>query len=243
MGKEGTGAVLRISRRANGEPEIFHSLQGEGPAMGTPSVFVRLALCNLACTWCDTKYTWDWSNYDYKNEVMELSCEQVADFVLRYECRHVVLTGGEPLLQQVGLASLVRSLKAREFSFEVETNGTIAPIPQLVRYIDEWNVSPKLANSGNPLQHREVAQVVGSFARLPNAYFKFVVAERADLGEIAELVSKYGIPRERVLLMPEGRTAATLQRREPWLSRVWIEQGFRYTPRLHILLWGDRRGT
>ena len=235
--------TLKVSRQPGGEPEIFHSLQGEGASIGTPSVFLRLALCNLICTWCDTKYTWDWQHYDYENEVIELSLEQVEESIVRYDCPRLVITGGEPLLQQGGLVPLVSSLKKRGFTFELETNGTIVPAPQLRQGIDQWNVSPKLATSGNLPNRREAPQALHSFGCLTNAYFKFVVVERSDLQEVRALVLKHGLPRERVILMPEGQTPVALQDRSHWLSQTCIEEGFRYSPRLHILLWGDRRGT
>ena len=237
------GAMLKVSRRPGGEPEIFYSLQGEGPSVGTPSVFLRLALCNLTCTWCDTKYTWDWRHYDYRQEVVELTPAQVEETVLEYDCRHLVITGGEPMLQQKGLASVVGPLKERGYSFEVETNGTIAPGPSLALAVDQWNVSPKLANSGNGEGRREVPQALRAFARLSNTYFKFVVAEYGDLHEVRTLVDRYGLQRERVILMPEGRNDAALAEKSRWLSQACIEEGFRFTPRLHILLWGDKRGT
>ncbi len=238
----GPSVSLKVSRQPDGEPEIFHSLQGEGPASGTPSVFLRLALCNLVCTWCDTKYTWDWRSHDYRTEVIELPLEQVERNILAYGCRHLVITGGEPLLQQGGLASLVRSLKGREFTFEVETNGTIAPHAELVEDVDQWNVSPKLENSGNALHRREVPGALDAFRRLPHSYFKFVVVESSDVEKVRELVERHDIPRDRVILMPEGRSRQALEHRSQWLSRVCIEEGFRFTPRLHILLWGDQRG-
>ena len=239
----GSNGQLKVSRQSGGAPEIFHSIQGEGATIGTPSVFLRLALCNLTCTWCDTKYTWDWRNHDYKSEVMELPVQQVEEMILTYRCHHLVITGGEPLIQQKRLAPLVGALKARGFFCEVETNGTIAPDSQLERDIDQWNVSPKLANSGNGLPLRQVPGALHAFARLPNTYFKFVVVERGDLGELRDLVQRYGLPRDRVILMPEGRTPQALRERSRWLSQVALEEGFRFTPRLHILLWGDRRGT
>ena len=241
-GGPGPGSSLKVSRQPSGEPEIFHSLQGEGASIGTPSVFLRLALCNLTCTWCDTKYTWDWRNYDYNEEVMELSLEQVEEEILRYGCRHLVITGGEPLLQQEALAPLVRSLKGMGFTFEVETNGTIAPSPDLEQDVDQWNVSPKLETSGNSGQRREVPETLRSLTRLSNTYFKFVVVEASDLDEVRLMTQKYDLPRERVILMPEGRTRATLDERGRWLSVLCTEQGFRFSPRLHILLWGDKRG-
>ena len=234
--------TLRVSRRPGGAPEIFYSLQGEGPALGTPSVFLRLALCNLVCTWCDTKYTWDWRNHDYRKEVVELTHERVQELVEGHGCRHMVITGGEPLLQQRALAPLVGSLKDRGFSFEVETNGTILPGPELAPHIDQWNVSPKLANSGNSPHRREVPRVLHAFSAMPNAYFKFVVVEPGDVEEVEALVGTYGLDRARVLLMPEGRTKRQLQDRSGWLSEVCVEKGFRFTPRLHVLLWGDERG-
>ena len=235
--------LLRVSRQPNGTPEIFCSLQGEGACMGTPSVFLRLALCNLVCTWCDTKYTWDWKHYDYKQEVIALSPEQIEEVVLTFGQRHMVITGGEPLLQQKGLGVLVRSLKERGFYFEVETNGTIAPEPSLVEAIDQWNVSPKLANSGNAAHRREVPDALHYFSGLTNAYFKFVIVNEEDLAEVRSLIGDYSLPKSRVILMPEGRTPSELEDKSKWLSRACIEEGFRYTPRLHILLWGDRRGT
>ena len=234
---------LKVSRQPNGEPEIFHSLQGEGASLGSPSVLLRLALCNLTCTWCDTKYTWDWRHYDYDKEVMELSLDQAKERILRYDCRHVVITGGEPLLQQQALAPLVRSLKGMGYTFEVETNGTIGPSPDLERDVDQWNVSPKLETSGNAGGRREVPQALRYLSRLKNAYFKFVVVEASDLEEVRVMTRRYDLPRDRVILMPEGRTRAALEERGRWLSVLCTDEGFRFSPRLHILLWGDKRGT
>jgi len=92
--------LLRVSRQPGGQPEIFHSIQGEGPTNGTPAVFLRLAQCNLACSWCDTKYTWDWQHFSYDKEVVSLDAREVEERILELGCRHLVITGGEPLLQQ-----------------------------------------------------------------------------------------------------------------------------------------------
>ena len=242
-GGAGVAPALRVSRQASGEPEIFHSIQGEGPSVGTPSVFLRLATCNLSCSWCDTKYTWDWQHYEYGREGIELSHEQVERRISSYPCSHLVITGGEPLLQQQGLLPLVQSLDGRGFSFEVETNGTVAPDPEMELLIDQWNVSPKLSNSGIELRRREVPEALRSFARLQNAYFKFVVVAPVDVEEVRALAQGYGIGKDRVVLMPEGRDADALLERGKWLSQMCVEEGFRFTPRLHILLWGDKRGT
>ncbi len=236
------GPRLKVSRLPTGQPEIFLSIQGEGASLGTQSVFLRLALCNLACIWCDTKYTWDWHNYDYHREAMELTQQQVEESITKYPCHHLVITGGEPLLQKRALEPLVRSLKSKGFSFEIETNGTIPPGAILGKAIGQWNVSPKLANSGNQPGTREVPNALNSFGQLPNAYFKFVISEREDLEEVRTLAQRYGVPKERVLLMPEGTTVKKVQERGRWLVQACVDEGYRFTTRLHILLWGDKRG-
>ena len=205
-------------------------------------MFLRLALCNLTCSWCDTKYTWDWQNYDYKREVVELPIGQVEQEIMSNGRPHLIITGGEPLLQQEGLAPLVRSLEVKGFYFEVETNGTIVPGPWLENDIDQWNVSPKLATSGNAAQRREVTEALEYFGGLSNAYYKFVITDRSDLEEVERLVEEYRLPRERVLLMPEGRTLKALRDRGQWVSALCVQEGFRFSPRLHIMLWGDQRG-
>lgn len=234
--------MLRVSRQPSGEPEIFYSLQGEGPTIGTPSVFLRLATCNLACSWCDTRYTWDWQKYDYGKEVMSLDTGEVEARILQFGCRHLVITGGEPLLQQRELAPLVASLKGQGFHCEVETNGTIIPLPQLARDIDQWNVSPKLRTSGNAVEQRELPRVLEAFRGMRNAYFKFVIMEPSDIHEVCALRDRYGLPAQRLILMPEGRTADILQIRSQWISEACQREGFRFSTRLHILLWGDQRG-
>ena len=239
--------MFRVSRQPSGEPEVFYSFQGEGPTLGTPSVFLRLATCNLACTWCDTKYTWDWARHDYSLEVMSMDCREVEERILSLcqnenRCRNLVITGGEPLLQQEELVSLVASLKTEHFRFEVETNGTIAPSQQLAQDIDQWNVSPKLSSSGNPEDRRTLPPVLETFRQLPNAYFKFVVVAPGDVDEVCGLRDKYSLPAQRIILMPEGQTPEAIRDRSQWLSEACIREGFRFSTRLHILLWGDQRG-
>lgn len=233
---------LKLSRLPNGEPEIFASVQGEGVSAGVPSAFVRLSLCNLRCSWCDTKYTWDWERYDSKREIVTLGSDEIARRVQETGMRNVVITGGEPLLQQRALGPLAVALKGHGRRIEVETNGTMEPTALLSDLTDQWNVSPKLANSGNAPAERDVAPALRWFAARPHAYFKFVVTEPGDIDEVRQLSGRYGIPAERVLLMPEGRDAATLHRRSVWLVERCQEQGYRFTTRLHVLLWGDQRG-
>ena len=210
--------------------------------MGVPSVFLRLATCNLACRWCDTKYTWDWQNFDYQTEVMELDRGEIERRVRAFDCTHVVITGGEPMLQQADLEPLVESLAADGYTFEVETNGTIVPNPGMLRHIGQWNVSPKLRTSGNTPEERQIPLALEAFARLPEAYFKFVVTGESDIDEVCALRDRYNLPPDRVLLMPEGRTPDALEKKSSWISEACMKHGFRFTTRLHILLWGDERG-
>lgn len=233
---------LRVSRQPSGEPEVFCSLQGEGITVGVPATFVRLATCNLACDWCDTSYTWDWAAHDYESGVMMLTADEVLRRVLALGCRRVVITGGEPLMQGKQLVPLARSLVDRGCTIEVETNGTLSPGRELAGAVSQWNVSPKLANSGVERRRRLVSAPIEAFAKLENAYFKFVVAEPGDIDEVVELVESHGVPSSRVLLMPEGTTAETLGRRAAWVAQLCIDKGFRFSTRLHILLWGDARG-
>ena len=234
--------MLRVSRRPDGRPEVFYSLQGEGPNTGAPSVFLRLATCNLACAWCDTKYTWDWATYDYNREVMNLHANEVEERIRAFGCSRLIITGGEPLLQQAELAPMAASLKKDGFQLEVETNGTIAPLANLERDVDQWNVSPKLESSGNPRDRREQRQALDALARLPNAYFKFVVTQPEDVTEVCALRDAYGLPGKRIILMPEGVTAESIKDRSPWVAEACAKEGFRFSTRLHILLWGDQRG-
>ncbi len=234
--------MLKVSRKSGGEPEIFHSIQGEGVSMGVPSVFLRLATCNLSCRWCDTKYTWDWQNFDYETEVVELNTPEIQQRIQGFDCSHVVITGGEPMLQQAELTPLVESLAAEGYTFEVETNGTIVPLPGMLGHIGQWNVSPKLRTSGNPSAGSQVPSALKAFAGIPEAYFKFVITGESDIDEVCALRDQYNQPPDRVLLMPEGRTPEALEKMSSWLSEACVKHGFRFTTRLHILLWGDERG-
>jgi 7-carboxy-7-deazaguanine synthase len=236
---------VRISRMPTGEPEIFASVQGEGVTCGLPSVFVRLGLCNLRCEFCDTPYTWDWRRYNPKTEMMGVEIDEIARLVMAQageNVRNVVLTGGEPLLQARELAALASRLRGEGFRIEVETNGTVLPSDALAASVDQWNVSPKLETSGNLRTRREIPAALEWFAREPDAYWKFVVTSRDDLPEIEDLVHRYRVPKDRVVLMPEGTDAETLSERSRWLSVACQQTGFRLGTRLQVFLWGATRG-
>lgn len=237
---------MLVSRMKSGDPEIFATVQGEGTSMGVPSVFVRLAECNLKCSWCDTKYTWDWANFDRTQETVELAADDVVARVLSAAGDHVrnaIFTGGEPLIQQDELAAPMRRLKTEHgFRLEVETNGTITPGEALATLVDQWNVSPKLASSGNGDRARHRPATLQWFASRANAQLKFVMTSDDDVREVSELTTALGLPRERVILSPEGIDATALADRSRWLADTCKAHGYRLGTRLHVFLWGSERG-
>jgi 7-cyano-7-deazaguanosine (preQ0) biosynthesis protein QueE len=224
--------------------EIFLSVQGEGINAGVPSVFLRTYFCNLTCTWCDSKYTWlnqdqSKAGVDYKS----MTADAVFEHVMRFGCSHLVLTGGEPLLQQKFLAPILSRLKKEGMYIETETNGTIAPTEETLGLIDCFNVSPKTSNSLVDRRVRTRRAPLEAFVASEKAWFKFVVRDSPDLAEVEDLIAEFSIPRDRVMLMPEGIDSTTLIERSRWLVDVCMKRGFRFTPRLHILLFGNKRGT
>ena len=221
--------------------EIFKSIQGEGPNFGKPAIFLRTAQCNLKCTWCDTKYTWDWKNYDFQKEVKEMTIDEVKDAILDLEIKHLVITGGEPLLQQDDLADLLSFLKP-DFYVEVETNCTILPNKMLTDLIDQWNVSPKTKNSGNPLEPCENNECYYFFANQENCFFKYVVENESDIPEIKKFVTKYNIPENRVQLMTQASTKEEISMKEKSISELAKLHNFSFSPRLHVAMWGSQRG-
>jgi 7-carboxy-7-deazaguanine synthase len=224
--------------------ELFASIQGEGPSAGAASIFLRLAQCNLHCRWCDTKYTWDWSAYRFEDEARVESVVAVARRVSEFSGNRLVVTGGEPLLQEDALVELFRLLDAeRRLAIEVETNGTIAPNDALAERVDQWNVSPKLANSGDPERLRLRPEVLSAFRKTGRAFLKLVVESPADADEAEALVRSVDWPRNCVLLMAQAATRETLAERGPLVLTDALRRGFGYSPRLHVERWNGARGT
>jgi|TARA_B100001750_G_scaffold102347_1_gene80854 organic radical activating enzyme len=221
--------------------EIFKSIQGEGTNAGKPSIFLRTAECNLKCTWCDTKYTWDWKNFDYSKEVKEISIKEIREIIERFHLRHLVITGGEPLMQQDDLAELLVFLKP-EFYVEIETNGTILPNNALSALVDQWNVSPKTKNSGNPLEMCEDNECYAFFSKQKNCYFKYVVENKDDLMEIHHLMKKHRLEKNRVLLMTQAITKEEMLEREAGVFLMSKEHDLGFSPRMHVTKWGNQRG-
>jgi len=209
---------------------------------GRPAVFLRLALCNLACVWCDTRYTWDWERFDQGREVTTVSVDEAEREIRRYRCRNLVVTGGEPLVQQKSLIPLLECLKARGFWIEIETNGTIVPQKKLLAIADHWSVSPKLENSGNPRPSRENPDAYRLFRDLTSAHFKYVLEKADDLSELRALMHRYEIPSGRIILMPQAQDRDTLLERSRWLVDICKSEGYLFSTRLQVLLWGNRRG-
>jgi 7-carboxy-7-deazaguanine synthase len=219
--------------------EIFYSIQGEGMLAGVPSVFVRTSGCNLRCTWCDTPYT------SWQPEGEDRSIDGIADEVNRYAAAHVVLTGGEPMIAP-GIADLTRCLSQH---ITIETAGTV----DVDVRCGLMSISPKLANSTPhdrdggrwAAQHERLRHQPEVLKRLIGRYpyqLKFVINAPGDLTEVRAIVDEIKASHDRVLLMPEGVDPAVLQERARWLVDVCKREGFRFSPRLHIELWGNRRG-
>lgn len=215
------------------------TVQGEGPSTGRRCGFVRLGRCNQSCVWCDEPQTWAWDRFDPDAELHEMPVAEVIAAVDGMDVDMVVVTGGEPLLQQRGLDVLLRALKAQGKRIEIETAGTIAPA-MAEGLVDQWNVSPKLANSGNPLERRYKPEVLRAFEATGRAVFKFVACEPSDLDEVDSIVEECGL--SSVWIMPEGTDASVLVRRAAALADDVVKRGWNMSTRLHILLWGDRRG-
>ena len=215
--------------------EIFSSIQGEGIWAGKPAQFLRLAYCNLTCSWCDSIYTWQ-----APVQVEWKTVEEIFQRIRSFPQKHLVITGGEPLLFQKLLIPLLNLLP--EYFIEMETNGTIVPDSEILSLVHQFNVSPKLANSGIPLQKRFLPEVLHFFSQHPRAYFKYVVCEPGDIEEIEEQARQFHIPKKRIILMPEGKNREQILSRREWVLKIATERGFRFTDRWHILIWNGAPG-
>ena len=219
--------------------EIFYSIQGEGTLVGVPSVFVRTSGCNLRCVWCDTPFT------SWQPTGDERSVDSIVDEVNGYGASHAVITGGEPMIAP-GIEALTKRLPQH---ITIETAGTVDANVRC----DLMSISPKLANS-TPVkrdggrwadQHERLRYQPEILRGLIGRYdyqLKFVIADAADLEQVNAMVGDIGASRSRVVLMPEGVDSAILAERGRWLAEIAKREGFRMTPRLHIDLWGNRRG-
>jgi 7-carboxy-7-deazaguanine synthase len=245
--------------------EIFGpTVQGEGAAAGRHCLFLRLANCNLECTWCDTPYTWAYSKtkmdkhisagkrsgepYDKAEEIRKMSPEQVYEALIQVwdiisKPTIIVISGGEPMMQQFKLIPLLEMLRRINCEVHIETAGTIMPHPDFDRYVTQYNVSPKLQHSGNVLSKRYKKDVLKYFASCARrAWFKFVVMPYAgmdgqDFWEIDSMVTEIGINPRHVMIMPEGNNIQiNIDGAQSW-AQMAIDRGYGISFRTHILLW------
>lgn len=214
--------------------EVFYSIQGEGATAGVPAVFARLQGCSVGCAWCDTKYSWN----PARGRAVEL--DALLGEMESHPCRRAVVTGGEPLESPL-FVPLIAALHARGWLIEVETSGILPPPPALADAPVQWNVSVKLAGSGVAEERRIQPGAIRAFLAA-EAWWKFVVSDAADLAEVLRLAERFALPRERILLQPEAVRTEELAERGPWVAEACTRHGFRFSPRLHVLLWGARRG-
>lgn len=224
--------------------EIFGpTFQGEGASLGTLAAFLRLWGCNLACADrmpCDTAYAWDTARYSPSEYCSKRSIAEVGDELLSFGTPLVVISGGEPLLQQRRLLPLVDRLLAEGRRVEFETNGTIPPLPEFLTEGVRFNVSAKLSNAGGEESWRIAPDALRAFVDSGQAVFKFVAERESDLEEIQHHVDRFGL--SPVYVMPEGTTPETVIERARVLADPVIARGWSMTTRLHILLWNDERG-
>ena len=226
--------------------EIFYSVQGEGTLLGTPSVFVRTSGCNLRCRWCDTPYA------SWKPEGKESRQAEIMAQVSSYPSRFVVVTGGEPMIAKE-MPALLSAMREAGKHITIETAGTIAPNGVAC---DLASISPKLSNStpaeadaGAWTERHERTrlqpEVLRAWCENYDYQLKFVISSEADLLEAEQVVAFIGltIPPEKVLLMPEGTSAEAIRSRQILLVEACKAKGYRYCPRLHIDLFGNKRGT
>jgi 7-carboxy-7-deazaguanine synthase len=222
--------------------EIFYSIQGEGMLAGVPSVFLRTSGCNLRCTWCDTPYT------SWNPEGEDIPLGTILADIRRKWATHVVVTGGEPMIQP-DIVRLTQRLKDFGLHITVETAGTVY---QAVA-CDLMSISPKLANSTPArreggkwaAQHDKLRYQPDVLKQLMAEYayqLKFVVSEAEDLVEIEGILTETGADRSRVVLMPEGTSSEAIYEKSKWLVEICKQERFRYGPRLHIDLFGNQRG-
>jgi 7-carboxy-7-deazaguanine synthase len=218
--------------------ELFYSIQGEGSLVGVPSFFIRASGCNLRCAWCDTPYA------SWQPEGVEMSLEQILDEARAHPAKHVVVTGGEPMIAPE-IVPLTNRLREHGLHITIETAGTVfQPVA-----CDLMSISPKLGNS-TPTgtwaeRHDRLRIQPGVLTDLMARYqyqLKFVIEKRKDVEEARSLAGSLGASPERVILMPEGVDRDSLRERGVWLAEICKEEGFRFSPRLHVELYGLRRG-
>lgn len=243
--KKSVEGKLIMSKNGDG-PEVFYTVQGEGPRTGVPVVFVRVSGCNLNCSWCDTQYTWNWNVFDQSREQVFVPVEEVVDLIRKQagDCRAIVITGGEPTLQWKSLVSMIDLLRSdgEKWFVELETNGSIVPNDELFSRVDEFNCSPKLKHSSNMKEKRFNQEALTKHNEGNKTVFKFVVGSPTDIDEVVEIQQQINIPTEKIWIMPEGINSAAIADKLPWVVELCKKYGFKVCNRMHVQIWGAMRG-
>ena len=188
--------------------EITYVCQGEGLNLGTPSILIRLSNCNLRCDFCDSKYTWQ--------DEKEMSIDNIIAEVRKYNCRNIMISGGEPLIQQDELIKLMEQLLQQNlfYSFEIESNGTISPQKRLAELTDLFTISPKFHQKP---KYNPAYSNIEDLAERPQVVFKFVVDKKEDFKDIENFFKKYTYRGETVYLTPCAITSEDINKRLPML--------------------------
>lgn len=236
LGKETHRTTLPVN-------EVFWDgvVQGEGPYTGRACGFIRLGLCNLKCPPCDTHQTWDTSRHDLAETCPETPIEETVR-LLPSNLRMVVISGGEPLIWQrtPAFIAMLKLLSSRNIEIHVETNGTLAPAPEIDLFIKHYSVSPKLTAMGgaDPVAKRIKPAVIATFtehAAAGRAAFKFVVENRANIDEVARFAHRHKIEPSWVWVMPEAADIETLLTRQPEITAAGARLGFNSSTRMHMI--------
>lgn len=225
--------------------EVFGpTQQGEGKSIGMFCFFLRLTFCNLHCIWCDTPHTWDWRKFNKQKEIHKITFEKLCEifkyFKNKYNLYSLVISGGEPLLQQKELLPFVEFLKKEDWRIEIETNGTIIPKQGFIKFIDQINCSPKLSNSKDLERKRIVPKTLQFLSQSKITNFKFVISKNEDVNEVLDLVDKFQL--KEVYLMPQASSKKELLQRSLWLEKICNKYNFIFTTRLSITDSGIVRG-
>lgn len=229
--------------------EVFYSIQGEGPTVGSPAVFLRLTGCKMGCRFCDTS-TWRSGTRMVFKDVWEKIMVAIPSAEALCESVHLVITGGEPLLQQDAVIEFLCSAKdgflphnRALHCVEMETACTVMPNAALFHFVDRFNCSPKLANCGIPMKRRWHPMILNKFADQTGSIFKFVVRHPNSLREIRAFADKHsGVSRDRIYLMPQCQTRDGWNRYAPPVIEFCKQEGFTFSPRLQVALWDSTQG-
>lgn len=246
-----------------GVSEIFYSLQGEGEFIGTPSVFLRLGGCNFKCRGfgnqytgsgdiigCDSiyaanaKFSKEWKFYD-NAQALIFEIQSLSD--INFD---IVITGGEPTLQFANpiLLETIKYFLKKGHRISVESNGSVDfKFDDMLKEL-YFTLSVKLSNSGEPMNKRIKPSVIQNIIdNAKNVVFKFVLnAKMCENGsgilEIKDLLSKLHLKNNRVYLMPQGVSIEELDKNIQEIYPLCLQEGFCLSDRIHIRIWGDKRG-